>query len=97
MEFVAGCRVLVNPFHPAIDSELRQTKFVESVVPRIQVILKSTKRDPWQGTTDSGSWSHSYKYPVVVLGEDKQRAKMAEVEDGERDMRQRSKASRLGM
>ncbi|MED6217603.1 hypothetical protein PIB30_019194 [Stylosanthes scabra] len=40
---------------------------------------------------------HAYEYQVVVPGEDERRAKMAEAEDGERDMRLRSKASCLGM
>ncbi|MED6217544.1 hypothetical protein PIB30_018753 [Stylosanthes scabra] len=49
-----------------------------------------------EGATDSGLWSHSYKYQVVVLGEDERRAKMTEAEavDGEPDMR--NKAKRVG-
>ncbi|MED6108223.1 hypothetical protein PIB30_021517 [Stylosanthes scabra] len=43
------------------------------------------------------SMCHAYKYQVVVPGEDVRRAKMAEAEDGERDTRRRSKASRLGI
>ncbi|MED6192556.1 hypothetical protein PIB30_011352 [Stylosanthes scabra] len=71
MESVAGCKILVNPFHPATDSELRETKLEESVAPCFHPAMDS-----------------------VVPGEDERQAKMAEAEDGERDMRRRSKTSR---
>ncbi|MED6131332.1 hypothetical protein PIB30_008978 [Stylosanthes scabra] len=86
----------VPPCHGYRDARKR-IGGIRGTLPRIQGIVKSTKRDPWQSATDSGSWSHSYKYQVVVHDEDERRAKMAEVEDGERDMRRRNKTSRLGM
>ncbi|MED6106409.1 hypothetical protein PIB30_004643 [Stylosanthes scabra] len=95
---MAVCRVLMNLCNPATDSELRQTTWVESVAP----CHGSSFSKPLGGirgrvpriqlgratTINSKWWSSS---------EDERRAKMAEAEVGVRDMRRRSKASRLGM
>ncbi|MED6119717.1 hypothetical protein PIB30_014088, partial [Stylosanthes scabra] len=69
----------VPPCHGYRDAR-KKIGGIRSTLPRIQGIVKSTKSDPWQGATDSGSWSHSHKYQVVVPGEDERRAKMAEAE-----------------
>ncbi|MED6208302.1 hypothetical protein PIB30_043753 [Stylosanthes scabra] len=108
MESVVGCRNLVNPCHSIADSELQEKNWRNPW----QTDPATDSGDDEMNLNGSvagchgfrfveDSVCHAYKYQVVVPGEDVWRAKMAEAEaeaeDGERDIRRRSKASRLEM
>ncbi|MED6216333.1 hypothetical protein PIB30_006977 [Stylosanthes scabra] len=99
---VEGCRDLVNPCDPAADSELQEKNWRNPWHPAMdsgddEMNLNGSVAGCHEFRFVEDSVCHAYKYQVVVPGEDVWRAKMAEAEDRERDMRRRSKASRLGM